>query len=165
MFTHAHVDTPHFVFFLFCFLFCFLLTIKIRLRNKPEIDLSRPLISLISCHVSSTPFLSWTPKQDDWNYFSETAVLFGRASSGLHCTMNPHFPPTHPPLPNGFLLPRGCFVSCWLDAVFLCVLSVLRDGGTIVMFTLTKGGFGLGNMSKTKPVLVLEPIKQGDCIL
>lgn len=48
---------------------------------------------------------------------------------------------------------------------FLCVLSVLRDGGTIVMFTLTEGGFGFENMSKTNLVLVLKPIKHGDCIL
>lgn len=33
------------------------------------------------------------------------------------------------------------------------------------MFTLTEGGFGLENMSKTNLVLVLKPVKLGDCIL
>lgn len=60
-----HMWTP-FVFFTL-----FLLTIKIRLRNKPEIDRSRPLIFLMSCHVSFPPVLSLTPKQDDGTFFQK----------------------------------------------------------------------------------------------
>lgn len=102
-------------------------------------------------------------------FFSETAVLFGRASSGLHCTMNPCRPPQRKTL--GVCCPH-VISSSWpfrlVDWMLfsVCVLSVLRDGRTIVMFTLTEGGFGFddawGGISKTNLVLVL---KQEDCVL
>lgn len=43
----------------------------------------------MSCHLSFSP-LFIVNSQTGWlKFFSETAVLIGRASSGLHCTMNP----------------------------------------------------------------------------
>lgn len=94
----------------------FLLTIKIRLRKKSEIDLLCHFIFMPS-HVSSPPLLRRTPNRMT-DFFPETSVLFGRASAGFHCTMNPCAPPHF--LPRGFfLVSTGCR--------FLRVLSVLRD--------------------------------------
>lgn len=136
MFTHAHVEPPP------IHSFYFFRTIKIRLRNKPEIDLSSPLISLIFCHVSFSPFLSLTLKQDDWSCFQ-------RLLSSLEA----------PPL---------AFIALWIlvaplpkerKTLGVCcphvISSLWRLTGrcclcqywSIVMFTLTEGGFGFDGAS------------------
>lgn len=79
-------------------------------------------------HVSS-PSFEMNTKQDDWFFFPETCVLFGRASAGFHCTMNPCAPQISFIYPPSWL-----FSSCRLDAVF-CVFCQYWE--TVKLFTLT----------------------------
>lgn len=138
MFTHAHVDTP--------FGFYFWLTIKIRLRNKPEIDLSRPILSHVLSFVFTfvpNRFYRQTPKQDDWRFvFRDCCPLWKSLLwPSLHYESSSPAPKWKTP---GFVLP-SLFTS-WPFRLVLtgCVFVSIERERAIVMFThWLKEGSGL----------------------
>lgn len=156
MFTHAHVDTP--------FGFYFWLTIKIRLRNKPEIDLSRPILSHVLSFVFTfvpNRFYRQTPKQDDWRFvFRDCCPLWKSLLwPSLHYESSSPAPKWKTP---GFVLP-SLFTS-WPFRLVLtgCVfVSIERERERSWCLHTDWKRDRVWN-GKNKLVLVLKSTKQGD---